>query len=50
MMKDPAFITDAERTRQAVSPTIGDDAVKIVDEIYSSPKDVIEAARAIAND
>jgi tripartite-type tricarboxylate transporter receptor subunit TctC len=50
MMKDPAFVADAEKTRQAVSPTIGNDAVKIVDEIYSSPKDVIEAARAIAND
>jgi len=50
MMKDPAFIADAEKTRQVVSPTIGDVAVKIVDEIYSSPQDVIEAARAIAND
>jgi hypothetical protein len=50
MVKDPAFIADAEKTRQVVSPTIGDDAVKIVDEIYSSPKDIIEAARAIAND
>jgi tripartite-type tricarboxylate transporter receptor subunit TctC len=50
MMKDPAFIADAEKTRQVVSPTIGNDAVKIVEEIYSSPKDVIEAARAIAND
>jgi tripartite-type tricarboxylate transporter receptor subunit TctC len=50
MMKDPAFISDAEKTRQVVSPTIGNDAVKILDEIYSSPKDIIEAARAIAND
>jgi len=50
MVKDPAFIADAEKTRQVVSPTIGDDAVKIVDEIYSNPKDIIEAARAIAND
>jgi hypothetical protein len=50
MVKDPAFIADAEKTRQVVSATIGDDAIKIVDEIYSSPKDIIEAARAIAND
>jgi tripartite-type tricarboxylate transporter receptor subunit TctC len=49
-MKDPAFLADAEKIRQNVSPTIGDDAVKIVDEIYSSPSDVVEAARAIAND
>src|SRR5215203_7546029 len=50
MVKDPAFLADAEKTRQVVSPTLGDAAVKIVDEIYSSPKDIIEAARAIAND
>jgi hypothetical protein len=36
--------------RQNVSPTIGDAAMKIVDEIYSSPPDIISAARAIAND
>jgi tripartite-type tricarboxylate transporter receptor subunit TctC len=50
MVKDPAFLADAEKARQVVSPTLGDAAVKIVDEIYSSPKDIIEAARAIAND
>jgi hypothetical protein len=49
-MKDPAFVADAEKMRQAVSPTIGDAAVKIIDEIYSSPTDIIEAARAIAGD
>ena len=50
MTKDSAFIADADRTRQNVSPTIGDDAVKVVEEIYGSPPDVVEAARAIAND
>ena len=50
MTKDPAFIADADKTRQNVSPTIGDDAVKVVEEIYGSPPDVVEAARAIAND
>src|SRR5262245_32045246 len=50
MMKDPAFLGDADKVRQNVSPTIGDDAVRIVDEIYASPKDVVDAARAIAND
>jgi len=50
MMKDPAFLADAEKVRQNVSATIGNDAVKIVDEIYSSPTDVVDAARAIAND
>jgi len=49
-MKDPAFVADAEKMRQAVSPTIGDAAVKIIDEIYSSPADIIDAARSIAAD
>jgi hypothetical protein len=50
MVKDPAFLADAERTRQVVTPTLGDAAVKIIDEIYSSPDDIIRAARAITND
>src|SRR3954468_19783191 len=50
MVKDPAFLADAEKTRQVVSPTLGDAAVKLLDEIYSSPEDIIQAARGIAND
>jgi tripartite-type tricarboxylate transporter receptor subunit TctC len=50
MVKDPAFLADARKTRQVVSPTIGDAAVKIVEEVYSSPADIITAARAIANE
>jgi tripartite-type tricarboxylate transporter receptor subunit TctC len=49
-MKDPAFLADAEKMRQNVSPTIGDAAVKIVDEIYSSPPNIVDAARSIAMD
>ena len=48
MMKDPAFLADADRLRQTVSPTIGDAALRIVEEIYASSPDVVEAARAIA--
>jgi hypothetical protein len=33
-----------------VAPTLGDAAVKIVDEIYASPADVIAAARGVAGD
>src|SRR3954471_10373108 len=50
MVKDPAFLADAEKARQVVSPTLGDAAVKILDEIYASPEDIIKAARAVAND
>ena len=48
MMRDPAFLADADKVRQNISPTIGDSALKIVEEIYASPADVVEAARAIA--
>jgi tripartite-type tricarboxylate transporter receptor subunit TctC len=50
MVTDPAFLADAEKVRQNVTPTIGEAAVKIVDEIYSSPPDIVSAARSIAND
>ena len=50
MVKDPAFIADAAKMRQPVSPTLGAEAAKILDEIYATPHDIIEAARAIAND
>jgi tripartite-type tricarboxylate transporter receptor subunit TctC len=50
MMQDKAFLADAEKMRQVVSPTIGDAAVKILDEIYSSPSDIVQATRAIASE
>ena len=50
MVKDKAFVADAEKTHQAVSATLGDAALRILDEIYSSPPDTVQAARAIAND
>jgi tripartite-type tricarboxylate transporter receptor subunit TctC len=50
MVRDPAFIADAGKLRQPVSPTLGAEATKILDEIYATPDDIIAAARAIAND
>jgi len=50
MLTDPAFLADAERVRQSISPTIGEAAVRIVEEIYATPVEVLEAARAIAID
>ena len=50
MMQDKVFLADAEKMRQVVSPTIGDAAVKILDEIYSSPSDIVQATRAIASE
>jgi hypothetical protein len=50
MAQDPAFAADAAKNRQPVSPTLGAEATKILDEIYATPDDIIAAARAIAND
>jgi len=50
MVKDKAFLADAEKTRQVVSPTPGAAASRILDEIYSSPPDIVQAARAIASE
>jgi tripartite-type tricarboxylate transporter receptor subunit TctC len=49
-MKDPEFLADAEKLRQPVTPTLGEEAEKIVDEVYASPADIIKAARAVASD
>ncbi len=50
MVKDPAFIADAAKLRQPVSPTLGAEATKILDEFYATPADIIAAARAVASD
>jgi hypothetical protein len=50
MVADPAFIADAAKQRQPVSPTLGVEATKILDDIYATPDDIIAAARAVAND
>ena len=50
MVKDRAFLADAAKLRQDVSPAAGDAAEKILNEIYSSPPDIVQAARAIASE
>jgi tripartite-type tricarboxylate transporter receptor subunit TctC len=50
MAQDPVFAADAAKLRQPVSPTLGLEATKILDEIYATPDDIVAAARAIAND
>lgn len=50
MVQDPAFVADAAKLRQPVSPTLAAEAAKILDEVYGTPPDIIEAARAVAND
>src|SRR5205823_1931347 len=39
MTKDPVFLADADKLRQNISPKIGEDALKISEEIYASSTD-----------
>jgi hypothetical protein len=49
-MKDPLFIADAEKLRLPVMPRSGEEALKVVETIYATKPDVIEAARKLAGD
>jgi tripartite-type tricarboxylate transporter receptor subunit TctC len=46
-VKDKDFLAEAERLRLPVSPRTGEQAVKIVNEFYATPPDIIDAARKI---
>jgi tripartite-type tricarboxylate transporter receptor subunit TctC len=48
-MKDPMFLADAKRSRLEIAPMTGDEAQKLVAEIYRTPKDVVIRARTIVN-
>lgn len=47
-MKDPDFIADATKLRHPVTPKNGDEARKVVEEIYAAPDDLVKEAREIA--
>ena len=49
-MRDPQFLAEAAKFRQPVSPTSGLAATKILDEVYATPSEIIDAARAVASD
>ncbi len=49
-MKDPAFIAEAQKLRLPLSPTVGEAAGKVVDDIYAIPPDIVEAAKAVMRD
>jgi tripartite-type tricarboxylate transporter receptor subunit TctC len=49
-MKDEAFIAETKKLRLPLSPTVGEAARKVVDDIYAIPQDIVEAARAVVRD
>src|SRR5262245_16640412 len=49
-MKDPQFIAEAQKLRLPISPKIGDEALKVVEEIYATPDDIVAAARKVSSE
>jgi tripartite-type tricarboxylate transporter receptor subunit TctC len=49
-MKDPAFLADAATQRLPISPKTADEAMRIINEIYAAPDDIVAASRKIAGD
>jgi tripartite-type tricarboxylate transporter receptor subunit TctC len=49
-VKDPQFIAEAEKLRLPISPKTGEEALKVVEDIYATPDDIVQAARKIADD
>ena len=48
-VKDPQFIAEAEKLRLPISPETGEEALKIVEEIYATPDDIVQAAKKVAD-
>ncbi len=46
-MKDPAFMADAAKLNMPIAPKSGAEARSIVESIYTTPDDVVQAARRI---
>src|SRR5215510_1777593 len=44
-LKDPAFLDEAGKLKLEVNPVSGADVDKLLDELYRTPKDIIEEAR-----
>jgi tripartite-type tricarboxylate transporter receptor subunit TctC len=49
-VRDPAFVAEATKLRLPVSPKSGQEALKIVAEIYATPPDIVAAARKVVGE
>jgi tripartite-type tricarboxylate transporter receptor subunit TctC len=45
-LKDPAFLAEAEKLKLDVNPVTGEEVDRLIAELYASPKDIVEEARA----
>jgi tripartite-type tricarboxylate transporter receptor subunit TctC len=46
-MQDPQFIAELQKLRLPLSPKTGEEALKVVEEIYAAPEDIVAAARKV---
>jgi hypothetical protein len=44
-MRDPGFLSDADKQKLEVQPVPGEEIQKLVVEMFQSPREVVEAAR-----
>jgi tripartite-type tricarboxylate transporter receptor subunit TctC len=49
-MKDPQFLAELEKLRLPISPKTGEEALKVVEEIYATPDDIVQAAKKISGE
>ncbi len=49
-MRDPQFLTDAAKLAQPISPTSGAEAERLLQTLYATPGDIVQAAREVARD
>jgi tripartite-type tricarboxylate transporter receptor subunit TctC len=49
-MKDPQFVAEIEKLRLPLSPKTGEEALKIVEEIYATPDDIVQAAKKMTDE
>ncbi len=45
-LKDPAFLADADKLQLDVNPVTGEEIDRLIAELYTTPNDVVEEARA----
>jgi hypothetical protein len=46
LVKDPAFLKDAERAKAQIDPTSGADLQRDLVKLFKAPKDIVERAKA----
>ena len=44
-MKDPEFLSDAERLQLSIKPLSGDKVQDLVQRMYSTPKEIVERTK-----